>query len=328
MPLLRFGSLMVLPLALLGCKPRVEITPPPANASAEAVALAGASVMIGVGDIAVCGTDGAERTARLVDSVLRADSVAKVANEVFTLGDNAYPDGSASNFALCFAPTWGDSNKRIMKKIHPAPGNHEHQSVGAAPYYQYFGSRAGSSKKGYYSYDVGEWHAIVLNSEIILGAFPDADRKAQEDWLRNELKGTQKLCTVAYWHHPRFSSGWHGGDAALQPIWQILYDGGVDLILNGHDHEYERFLPQNPLGVLDSAQGMPEYVVGTGGGDLRGFGNGPSPNTAARVQGYFGVLKLTLGAGEFRAAFLDVNGTVWDPSGGKCHQQPAAAPGK
>ncbi len=328
MPLLRFRSLIALPLALFGCKPRVEITPPPATASAEEVAVAGASVMIGVGDIAVCGTNGAERTARLVDSVLRADSVAKVSNEVFTLGDNAYPDGSASNFALCFAPTWGDSNKRIMKKIHPAPGNHEHQSVGAAPYYQYFGSRAGSSKKGYYSYDVGEWHAIVINSEIIIGAFSDADRQAQEDWLRSELKGTQKLCTVAYWHHPRFSSGWHGGDLLLRPIWQILYDGGVDLVLNGHDHEYERFLPQDPAGGLDSAQGIPEYVVGTGGGDLRGFGNGPGANTAARVQGYYGVLKLTLGKGEFRAAFLDVNGNVWDPSGGKCHGPPAVAAAK
>ena len=325
----RFALVLVAPLAAFSCKIPVQITPAPAAASAEQVALTGASIMIGAGDIAVCGTDGDERTAKLVDSVLRVDSVAKVHDEVFTLGDNAYPDGSASNFALCFTPSWGDSTKRIMKKIHPAPGNHEHQSVGAAPYYQYFGSHAGSSKKGYYSYDVGEWHVIVLNSEIIVNSgFTDAERKAQEDWLRNELKGTQKLCTMAYWHHPRFSSGWHGDDTSLQPIWQILYDGGVDLILNGHDHEYERFLPQNPLGALDSAKGMAEYIVGTGGGDLRGFRSNPSPNSAARVQGYFGVLKLTLGKGEYRAAFLDVSGRVWDPSGGKCHQDVAATPAK
>jgi hypothetical protein len=283
------------------------------------VALTGASVMIGVGDIAVCGTDGDERTAQIVDSVLRADSVAKVHDEVFTLGDNAYPDGSASNFEVCFAESWGDSTKRIMKKIHPAPGNHEYQSVGSSPYYQYFEKSPGSSKKGFYSYDVGEWHAIVLNSEIVVGGFSDSDRKEQEDWLRNDLKANPKLCTLAYWHNPRFSSGWHGDNVLMQPIWWILYEANVDLILNGHDHEYERFLPQDPVGALDSAKGIPEYVVGTGGGDLRGFLTGPGSNSAARIGGYFGVLKLTLGKEEFRAAFLDVNGRVWDPSGGKCH---------
>ncbi|MES1259162.1 MAG: metallophosphoesterase [Gemmatimonadota bacterium] len=325
------GSFVVVALIVassagaLACKIPVQITPAPATAPAEQVAISGASVFIGVGDIAVCGTDGDERTARLVDSVLRVDSIAKVNDQVFTLGDNAYPDGSASNFALCFAPSWGDSSKRIMKKIHPAPGNHEHQSIGAAPYYEYFGSRAGSSKKGYYSYDVGEWHVIVLNSEIIVGAFTDADRKAQDDWLTGELKGSQKLCTLAYWHNPRFSSGWHGGDARLLRTWQLLYDGGVDLVLNGHDHDYERFDPQDPLGVLDTAHGIPEYVVGTGGGDLRGFRTVPSANSAVRVEGYWGVLKLTLGKGEFRSAFIDTEGRVWDPSGGKCHTAPVVA---
>ena len=314
-------------LIALSCKPPVQITPAPATAPAQEVALSGASVLIGAGDIAVCSTDGDERTAKLVDSVLRADSIAKVNDGVFTLGDNAYPDGSASDFALCFTPSWGDSAKRIMKKIHPAPGNHEHQSVGAAPYYQYFGSRAGSPTKGYYSYDIGEWHAIVLNSEIVVGAYSDADRKAQEDWLRNELKGTRKPCTLAYWHNPRFSSGWHGGDPRLIPIWQILYDGGVDLVLNGHDHDYERFRPQDPLGVLDTAKGIPEYVAGTGGGDLRGFEK-VTPNSAVRIEGYWGVLKLTLGKGEFRSAFIDVTGRVWDPSGGKCHLAPTPVPAK
>ena len=315
----RLRSVIVMLLVVLGCKPAVLTTPPPANAPPEVVALTGASVLIGVGDIAVCGTDGDERTAALVDSVLKADSVAKVNDEVFTLGDNAYPDGSASNFALCWAQSWGDSTRRIMKKIHPAPGNHEFQSVGSAPYFEYFGSKAGSSKKGYYSYDVGEWHAVVLNSEIVVGGFSDADRKAQEDWLRSDLKSNQKLCTLAYWHNPRFSSGWHGNNELLVPIWWILYEGGVDLVLTGHEHDYERFLPQDAVGNLDSARGIPEYVAGTGGGDLRGFLTDYNPHSAARVQGYFGVLKLTLGKEEFRAAFIDVNGKVWDPSGGKCH---------
>jgi acid phosphatase type 7 len=323
-----FAFVILVSLGALSCKIPVQITPAPAAASAEQVALTGASVMIGVGDIAVCGTDGDERTAKLVDSVLRADSVAKVNDEVFTLGDNAYPDGSASNFALCFTPSWGDSAKRIMKKIHPTPGNHEHQSVGAAPYYEYFGSKAGSSKKGYYSYDVGEWHVMVLNAEMVVGAFTEADRKAQQDWLTGDLKGTSKPCTMAYWHNPRFSSGWHGSDPLFGPIWQILYDANVDLILNGHDHEYERFLPQNPAGGLDSAKGITEYVAGTGGGDLRGFQTKPSANSAVRIEGYWGVLKLTLGKGEYRSAFLDVSGRIWDPSGGKCHPKSPTVPVK
>ena len=318
---------LIAALVALSCKIPVQITPAPAAASAAEIAATGASVFIGVGDIAVCGTDGDERTAKLVDSVLRADSVAKVNDEVFTLGDNAYPDGSASNFALCFTPSCGDSTKRIMKKIHPAPGNHEYVTTGTVPYYDYFGNKAGAANKGYYSYNVGEWHVVSLNSEIIVGAFSDAERKGQEDWLRNDLK-TAKPCTMAYWHNPRFSSGWHGSDPKLQPLWQILSDGGVTLILNGHDHDYERFLPQSPAGVLDSARGMTEYVTGTGGGDLRGFQATPMPQSAVRIQGYWGVLKLTLGKGEFRSVFLDVSGRLWDQSGGKCRGAPAAVPVK
>ena len=314
-----FVSLIIASLLAFSCKPPVQTTPAPAEAPAAQVALSGASVMIGVGDIAVCGTQGHIQTAKLVDSVLRVDSVAKVNDAVFTLGDNAYPDGSASNFALCWAVSWGDSTRRIMKKIHPAVGNHEAQSVGASPYFTYFGSKAGDPKKGYYSYDVGEWHVIVLNSDtIVQPAFTAADRQAQEDWLRSELKGSQKLCTMAMWHQPRFSSGWHGTDPTFQSVWQILYDGGVDLVLNGHDHDYERFVPQNPQGVADSAKGVVEIIAGTGGGDLRGFA-GTARNSAARIQGHFGVLKLTLGKGEWRSAFIDVDGRVWDPSGGKCH---------
>ena len=311
---------IILPLVAVACKPPVRMTPPPADAPAAQVALSGASVLIGAGDIAMCNGSGDEATAALVDSVLRADSAAKVHDEVFTLGDNAYPDGSARDFALCFAPSWGDSARLIMKNIRPAPGNHEHLSNMAAPYYKYFGSRAGSSSKGYYSYDVGEWHAIVLNSELVVNTgFTAAERKAQEDWLAEDLKSNQKPCTLAYWHHPRFSSGWHGGDPRIGAFWRILHDGGADLILNGHDHNYERFLPQTPEGVADSVKGLTQIVVGTGGSELRGFRNPLTPNSATRVQGHFGVLKLTLGAAEWRSAFLDVTGRSWDETGGKCH---------
>ena len=311
---------ITLALVALACKPPVRMTPPPADAPAEQVALSGASVLIGAGDIAICNSPGDEATAALVDSVLRADSAAKVHDEVFTLGDNAYPGGSARDFAECFAPSWGDPAKLIMKNIRPAPGNHEHLSQMAAPYYQYFGSRAGSSSKGYYSYDVGEWHAIVLNSEIVVNTgFTAAERKAQEDWLAQDLKGNQKQCTLAYWHHPRFSSGWHGGDPRIGAFWRILYDGGADLILTGHDHDYERFLPQTPEGIADSVKGLTQIIVGTGGSELRGFRSPVAPQSAIRIEGHLGVLKLTLGAAEWRSAFLDVNGSAWDQVSGKCH---------
>jgi alkaline phosphatase len=305
---------------LPACRGQVLPTPPPADAPAEAVALTGASILIGVGDIAACDSHGDELTAAIVDSVLKADSVAQVENLVFTLGDNAYPDGSAQNFARCFTPSWGDPAKRIMRTIRPSPGNHEHLTYDAAPYYEYFGKNAGSPSKGYYSYDVGEWHAIALNSEIVVnGLFSDAERTAQLEWLAQDLKANPKKCTVAYWHHPRFSSGWHGSDRRLASFWSILYDAGVDLVLNGHDHHYERFHPQTPTGVADSARGIVQIVAGTGGGEIRGLRDPLVPHSAVRVQGHFGVVKLTLGAEEWRSAFLATNGGVYDASGGKCH---------
>lgn len=305
---------------LTACKPPVHTTPPPADAPAEVVALTGASVMIGAGDIASCRSQGDELTAALVDSVLKADSAAIVENAVFTLGDNAYPEGSDRDFALCFTPSWGDSAKGIMKHIRPAPGNHEHAIFGAAPYYEYFGKRAGEPRKGYYSYTVGEWHVIVLNSEVVVNpVFTEAERKAQIDWLNDDLKFNTKKCTLAYWHNPRFSSGWHGSDRLLAGFWQLLYEANVDLILNGHDHNYERFKPMTPAGLVDSTKGIVELIAGTGGGELRGLRNPPAPNSAGRVQGHFGVIKLTLGKEEWRSAFLSVNGKVYDPSGGRCH---------
>lgn len=305
---------------MISCKPAVRTTPPPAEASAEEVALTGASVMIGAGDIASCTSQGDEMTARIVDSVLKADSAAIVEDVVVALGDNAYPDGSDRDFALCFTPSWGDSTKRIIQKIRPAPGNHEHSIFGAAAYYEYFGKRAGEPRKGYYSYNLGDWHVIVLNSEIVVNpVFTAEERKAQENWLNDDLKFNTRKCTVAYWHHPRFSSGWHGSDRLLAGFWQLLYDNNVDLILNGHDHDYERFKPMTPAGLADSTRGIVELVVGTGGGELRGMRSTIVPNSAARVQGHFGVVKLTLGKEEWRSAFLSANGQVYDPSGGRCH---------
>ncbi len=319
---------LALGILTAACAPRPQITPVPADAPAELVALAGAAVMIGAGDIASCGSTGDERTARIVDSIIKADSVAGVENFVFTLGDNAYPDGSARDFERCFTPSWGDPKKSIMKVIHPSPGNHEHHTNGAASYYNYFGERAaGSAKRGYYSYDVGAWKVIVINSEIVVNPeFPRSDEVAQLTWIKNEMKTSTKACTMAYFHHPRFSSGWHGSDARMAPTWQAMMDGGVDLVLAGHDHHYERLAPMNAEGVRDTVKGIPSFVVGTGGGELRGLKGTKAPNSEYRLQGYFGVLKLTLGDKGYTSAFIDTNGRAWDPVAGSCIQNKAPTP--
>jgi hypothetical protein len=302
------------------CVPTVQVTPPPAATPAATVKIAGASVLMGVGDIAGCDGGGDTRTAILVDSILRADSIAKVSDAVFTLGDNAYQEGTARQFTDCFGSSWGNPKFSIMKKLHPTPGNHEYLSRAANPYFAYFGEKAGATGMGYYSYEVGTWHVVVLNSEIVLlSEYSDLDRRAQETWLIKDLADKPKPCTVAYWHEPRFSSGWHGSEKRLQPIWQILYDANVDLVLNGHDHDYERFLPQTPAGEPDSLRGIPEIVAGTGGGELRGFAGKKIRNSDFRLEGRFGVLLLTLGGGEYRSAWIETNGRVWDASGGKCH---------
>jgi 3',5'-cyclic AMP phosphodiesterase CpdA len=304
-----------------GCVPRANPTPPPATASAAEIKLANAAVLIGAGDIAGCDQNNDMLTAILVDSILKADSVAGVETAVFTIGDNVYPSGSKQQFEECFGATWGSPERRIMAKIHPATGNHEYYQPGAGPYFDYFGDKAGPRGKGYYSYNVGEWHVITINSAIpIMSSFSAAAKKEQEDWLKKDLDDNKsKKCTIAIWHEPRFSSGWHGNEPRMGPIWQILYDNGVDLVLNGHDHNYERMAPVNPAGQVDSTKGMIQIVAGMGGGSLRGLASSVIPNSLVRIEGHPGVLMLTLGSAEYRSAYLDTKGRVWDPSGGKCH---------
>jgi hypothetical protein len=277
-------------------------------------------VLIGVGDIAVCGRTGDESSARIVDSVLAVDSAAGVETAVFTLGDNAYPSGSSGvdgYFPRCFSPSWG--TKRIMSAIHPSPGNHDYDSGSGDPYFRYFGDRAGAHGKGYYSYDVAGWHMISLNSELYFSRGSPAEARAQEDWLRADIAAHPALCTIAYFHRPLFTSGVDGPTPEVRSLWKILYDGGVDLVLNGHDHDYERFLPQTYEGVVDSTRGITQIIAGTGGGTLRVMRLPLIRNSAYVVHGRYGVLKLTLGTGQYRRAFLDTDGRIWDPGGGQCH---------
>lgn len=304
-------------LSFTGCKPPERTTPPPAHAAASQVALSGASILIGAGDIGVCGSRGDEQTAMMVDSVLTADSVARVESVVFTLGDNAYPAGLDRDFVRCFTPSWGDPKKSLMKLIRPSIGNHDYQSRRGEAYYRYFGSRAGPIFKGYYSYELGSWHVVVLNSEIVTQ--DQAERKQQEAWLKNDLAAHRNLCTLAYFHRPLFSSGAHGASPSMRGLWEIMSAGGVDLVLNGHEHHYERFLPQTPYGVVDTVKGITEIIAGTGGGPLTGIRSRVAANSAIQIQGHWGVLILTLGGEEYRSSFLEIGGIVWDPSAGKCH---------
>jgi hypothetical protein len=229
---------------------------------------------------------------------------------VFTAGDNAYEDGTAADYSNCYAPSWG----RHKSRTRPAPGNHEYSTPGATGYFGYFGSVAGPSDKGYYSYDLGAWHVIMLNSNLNVGT-----GSPQESWLRADLEAHSSRCTIAIWHHPRFSSGPHGSSATMQSIWQALYDGGADVVVTGHDHLYERFAPQNAAGQFDQARGIREFVAGTGGASAYSVVS-PAPNSEVRNSGTRGVLKLTLYPDRYDWKFVPVQGSSFTDSGSaSCH---------
>jgi hypothetical protein len=263
------------------------------------------ATLVGAGDIAACNSLGDEATAKLLDSI---------PGTVFTTGDNAYESGSATEFNGCWNPSWG----RHQARIRPVAGNHEYGTPGAAGYFSYFGAAAGKAGEGWYSYDLGTWHVVVLNSNCgVVGGC--AAGSAQEKWLRADLAASPAACTVALWHHPRFSSGTHGNDPTVQPLWNALYDYGADVVLNGHDHTYERFAPQRPDGTLDQAFGIREFVIGAGGKTHYAF-NAIKPNSEARNNTVFGVLRLTLRAGSYDFRFVpEAGGTYTDSGSGTCH---------
>jgi hypothetical protein len=257
--------------------------------------------LVGAGDIASCGSGGDESTAKLLDSI---------PGTVFTAGDNAYEDGSAEDYASCYAPSWG----RHKSRTRPAPGNHEYYTPGAVGYFGYFGSAAGDSDKGYYSYDLGAWHVVMLNSNINVGT-----GSPQETWLRADLAAHSARCTVAIFHHPRFSSGPHGSSSTMQSLWTALYEGGADVVVTGHDHLYERFAPQDASGQLDLANGIREFVVGTGGASAYAVMT-PQPNSEVRSSGTRGVLKLTLYPDRYEWKFVPIQGSSFTDSGSaSCH---------
>ena len=278
-----------------------KVGPAVATASVTVAPRPASVTLVGAGDIASCGGSGDEATARLLD---------EIPGTVFTAGDNAYENGSAENYAECYAPSWG----RHKSRTRPSPGNHEYFTAGASGYFGYFGSAAGDSDKGYYSYELGGWHVVMLNSNLNVGT-----GSPQETWLRADLAANQARCTIAIFHHPRFSSGPHGSSAAMQSLWKALYDGGADVVVAGHDHLYERFAPQNADGQVDVARGIRQFVVGTGGASAYAVVN-PRPNSEVRNGGTRGVLKLTLYADRYEWKFVPVAGATFTDSGiASCH---------
>jgi hypothetical protein len=223
---------------------------------------------------------------------------------ILALGDNQYLRGSLSDYQSYFGQTWG----KMKSKIRPVPGNHEYQTAGAKGYFGYFGALAGDPTQGYYSYDVGTWHVIALNSAIA----HDAASK-QLDWLKWDLLYHPRQCSLAYWHHPRWSSGEHGNDPSVDPFWQLLYAHHTDIILNGHDHDYERFARQTPGGVR-TPYGIREFVVGTGGKSHYSFVS-VQPNSLARNGNTFGVLRLVLHPTSYSWRFLPEAGKTFTDSG-------------
>lgn len=251
----------------------------------------GSVVLVGAGDIASCSRTQDEATATLLDNI---------SGTVFTTGDNVYPDGTSSEFTNCYGPTWG----RHKARTKPVPGNHDYHTSGAAGYFQYF-----NNIPAYYAYNLGSWRIYALNSEISMSS-----SSAQVTWLQNDLAANPRQCVLAYWHKPRWSSGDnHGNDSAVQTLWQVLYNAGAELVINGHEHNYERFSDMNASGSAVS-QGLREIVVGTGGAGLYSFGS-PLSTSQVRNSSTFGVLKLTLRATGYDWQFVPVAGSSFTDSG-------------
>jgi acid phosphatase type 7 len=278
---------------------------PPPEKSPAGKSPADDPVLVGAGDIADCSGKGDEATAKLLRDV---------SGTVFTTGDNAYPDGSSKDYEECYDPSWG----RYKARTRPTVGNHEYSTKDASGYFGYFGEAAGDPNKGYYSYNLGEWHIISLNSECdeVGGCWSDSPML---EWLEQDLASQTERCTLAYWHEPRFSSGYHGNVSRMKLIWYVLYAAGTDVVVNGHDHDYERFAPQNPSGEADSAWGIRQFVVGTGGGERLPLGK-IKAHSQVRNDNTFGVLKLTLHPDSYEWKFVPVAGEGFTDSGtSKCH---------
>jgi acid phosphatase type 7 len=264
--------------------------------------------LVAVGDISSCANDNDEATAKLLGGIR---------GPILVLGDAAYEHGTRAQFRHCYRPTWG----KYKKHTKPTTGNHEYQTSRAKPYFDYFGRRAGKPSKGYYAYDRGSWHLVALNSncEEVPGGCEAGSPQLR--WLKANLAANKdKRCTLAYMHHPRFSSGKeHGSIHNVKPLWDALYEAGADVVLSGHSHNYERFAPQDPVGKADPERGIREFVVRTGGESHDPIGV-PIANSEVHNDNTYGVLRLTLRPKSYVWRFLPVEGATFSDSGSaRCH---------
>ena len=264
-------------------------------------------VLVGAGDVADCSTDGAYFTAQLLDSIH---------GTVFVAGDAGYATKKNPNpLATCYAYTWG----RHRARTRPTPGNHDYSDGGPDRYFDYFGDRAGPRGAGYYSYDLGTWHVLAINTTVASDS-----SSPQGVWLRKDLDAHLGRCTVAYMHHPRFSSGPHTERAQLIPLWKTFAQYGVSVVIAGHDHIYERFVPFDADGKPDSVNGVRQFVAGTGGADRYSLTD-LLPGSEAHSSDAFGVLKLSLLAGRYQWEFIPVERDGYRDRGeSPCHGTHAA----
>ena len=264
------------------------------------------TTILAAGDIAMCTYQDDEATAELLNLS---------AGPILTLGDTAYPEGSEEDFAECYDPTWGEQKARTR----PVPGNHDYDTENAAPYFAYFGPAAGPPGRGYYSFDLAGWHIVALNSNCDHVPGGCSDGSPQLEWLRDDLAQNQTPCTLAYWHHARFSSGFHGNDDDVAAFFDVLYEADADVVLTGHDHDYERWAPVDPEGNVDQARGIREFVVGTGGAPLRPFET-VHPASEVRNAETHGILQMTLLPDAYDWEFLpEEGGTFTDSGRAECH---------
>ena len=289
---------LVLAIALLGLP-----------AHAQPIRAADDPVLVGAGDIASCDVVEDEATALLLD---------EIQGTVYTLGDNAYDSGRAAEFRDCYEPTWG----RHKARTRPAAGNHEYLTAGAGPYFDYFGPAAGTRGQGWYSYDLGAWHIVVLNSNCSeVGGC--GSRTPQLTWLRADLAAHPNAHVLAYWHHPRFTSRSSAPVLAVRPLWEALYAAGAEIVLSGHSHDYERFAAQDPWARPDPSYGIRAFVVGSGGAWLKPWLY-ETANSEVFASAH-GVLKLTLRSDGYDWAFVPIaGGTFTDAGSGTTHGPPPA----
>ena len=262
------------------------------------------AVLLAAGDIASCDERGDELTADLLE---------RTPGTVAALGDLVYPTGALETYRKCYGPSWG----RFLDRTRAAVGNHDYDGGNTNAYFEYFGRAAGPNRDGYYAYSLGAWRLIVLNSNCwaVGGCGP---KSKQLEWLKGELEANRAKCTLAYWHHPRFSSALHGNNDEMQDAWAVLARAGVEVVLNGHDHAYERFVPLDAKGEPDP-KGVRQFVVGTGGKNLYGFFT-VKRGSAKRQNGTHGVLKLELRSGGYTWEFLPVAGGRFEDRGqGVCN---------